>query len=71
MGAKKIEGTYGALRLVMGCLGLGFAGAAVSIIVSSKPEVMDSDPKGAEEFREPLALRVGHVTMVADAVLRL
>jgi hypothetical protein len=55
----------------MASLGLGFASAAMAVIIVGQPECVDATPHCAEEFGEPLALRVGHRTVVTDAVLLL
>jgi hypothetical protein len=52
-------------------LGLSFTSTSVAVGVSSKPEIMDPDPHGAEKGREPLTLLVCHGTMVSGAVLGL
>ena len=43
---EEVQGSDGALGLLLVCLGNGFAGAAMSIIVSGEPKVMDPDPEG-------------------------
>jgi hypothetical protein len=70
-GFKSIEGSDGALGLVLTGLAAGFARVAMAVLVAGGPKVVDTDPHGTEEFDWPLALFVVHDEMISMAVLLL
>jgi hypothetical protein len=55
----------------MAYLELGFAVAAVSVVVAKKPEIMNAYPHRPKELVQPEALSVGHFDVVAVAMFLL
>ena len=66
---KLVEGSDGMLGLVLASLSFRFTGAAMTISVASQPEIVDPNPHGTEQCREPLSLVMCHSAVVANAVL--
>ena len=66
-----VEGSNGALGLMLISLGFHFTGTTMTVGVAGKPEIVDANPHGAEKGREPLALLMSHGTVVSDTVLGL
>jgi hypothetical protein len=54
---------------MMAGLELVFRVAAVVVIVAEGPKVVDADPHSTEELGKPLSLGIGHLDVVAVAVL--